>query len=76
MRVRDSESSPIDFCKSCWNKIGKDEMEDRYKEANVPADDNEGRGCCYEYNDETPPYSEWGDYQCEECGIELTDKCA
>jgi hypothetical protein len=64
-RIYDSQSNPLDFCKPCFPS--EEDAEEEY--GNV-GDGPDGRGNCFGYNDEHPPY-EYEDYVCENCGAEL-----
>lgn len=68
MRIYTSCSDPIDFCKHCFPDANK--AEERYGDV---GDGPDGRGNCYDYDSDHPPYEGEG-YTCEECGRELTDE--
>ena len=68
MRIYTSCSDPIDFCKRC--APDEDEASERY--GNL-GDGPDGRGNCFGYDEDHPPYSDC-DYRCEECGETLTDE--
>lgn len=67
-RIYTSCSDPIDFCRSCYPD--EDEAIERYSNL---GDGPDGRGNCFDYNADHPPYSDC-DYRCEDCGAELTDE--
>jgi len=73
-RIYTSASDPIDFCKQCFPD--EDDAIERY--GNV-GDGPDGRGNCFEYEAEHPPYEDHPSfddgesaYQCEECCEALT----
>lgn len=68
MRIYTSCSDPIDFCGNC--APDSDEAEERY--GNL-GDGPDGRGNCFGYDDDHPPYEGEG-YRCHDCGKELTDE--
>ncbi|MGJ4945149.1 hypothetical protein ACQR1W_31630 [Bradyrhizobium sp. HKCCYLS1011] len=68
MRIYTSCSDPIDFCKRC--APDEDEAQERY--GNL-GDGPDGRGNCFGYDDDHPPYG-GENYTCAECGEELTDE--
>ena len=66
-RIYTSESDPIDFCEGC--------MPDEFtavKVYNTLGDGPDGRGNCFEYEAEHPPYEDT-DYKCDICGEVLTN---
>jgi hypothetical protein len=72
-RIYDSANDPHDFCRACFPD------EDSAKElfANL-GDGPDGRGNCYGYDAEHPPYSDEAElgsehaYRCEKCRRPLT----
>jgi hypothetical protein len=68
MRIYTSESIPVDFCRDCFPP----EQESIEKFGNL-GDGPDGRGNCFAYDEEHPPYQET-DYKCHSCGDELTEK--
>lgn len=68
-RIYDSANNPLDFCRRDFPKLASHA---RMLFGNV-GDGPDGRGNCFEYNAEHPPYSDT-DYTCETCGNELTDR--
>lgn len=66
-RIRDSQSSPYDFCRDCMPKP-MDAIEVFATKGDAP----DGRGNCYAYNDYHPPYANTR-YQCDECHAYLTE---
>ena len=69
-RLIDSDSMPMDFCQGCFPSEA--EAEDLYK-FKVSKDANDGRGCCFLYEDDCHPDYDGTDYECEICSEELTD---
>jgi hypothetical protein len=67
MRIYTSCSDPIDFCKGC--APDEDEAQELFGNG---GDGPDGRGNCFDYDCEHPPYDGEG-YTCHECGEELTD---
>ncbi|ARQ95242.1 hypothetical protein [Bradyrhizobium phage BDU-MI-1] len=67
-RIYSSCSDPIDFCKKCFPH--EDEAIDQFGDV---GDGPDGRGNCFDYDSDHPPYGGEG-YTCEECGKELTDE--
>ena len=71
-RIRTSTSDPIDFCHECYPS--EEEAERLYGDV---GDGPDNRGNCFSYDDECrPSYEEVGDYECDTCGVTLTDKNA
>jgi hypothetical protein len=60
-RIYDSQSNPLDFCKACFPSA-----RDAFEQYGNVGDGPDGRGNCYGYNDEHPPYED-EDYTCENC---------
>lgn len=60
-RIYSSVSDPVDFCKDCFPD--EDDATDQY--GNV-GDGPDGRGNCFGYNADHPPYEGEG-YTCEVC---------
>jgi hypothetical protein len=67
-RIVASNAEPFDFCRCCFPDPGEAAREFSRRE-----DGPDGRGNCYEYNAEHPPY-ETTDYTCEDCNSPLTDE--
>lgn len=67
-RIYDSTSSPLDFCKECFPTA--DDAEERF---GAVGDGPDGRGNCYDYNSDHPPY-QFEDYVCYDCGRSLTKR--
>lgn len=61
-RIYTSASDPIDFCR----KHFPSEKDAKRRYGNV-GDGPDGRGNCFGYNDDHPPY-EYEDYRCHTCG--------
>jgi len=70
-RIYDSASDPIDFCKRCFPK-SEAAAEKQYGDVSKTGDGPDGRGNCFGYNEDHPPYEEC-DYDCEKCGKRLTE---
>ncbi len=66
-RIYTSTSDPLDFCQRCFP--GEETAKKRY--ANL-GDGPDGRGNCFDWNSDHPPY-EGEDYQCEKCRRLLTE---
>jgi hypothetical protein len=67
-RIYSRASDPLDFCKPCFP-----DPDSALALYGVGPDGADGRGDCYGYDEEHPPYSDT-DYTCEVCGDALTDK--
>ena len=70
-RIYNSESEPLDFCRDCWQYL--DDEETAAEEHGGRETGPDGRGDCFAFDAEHPPYSEC-DYTCEDCNKLLTDK--
>ena len=70
-RLITSDSEPMDFCKSCYPT--ELEAEEKYK-FKVSEEANDGRGCCFLYEDDCHPDFEFQGYTCDECDEELTEE--
>jgi hypothetical protein len=68
-RIYDSASNPIDFCKRCFP--AESTAEKKYGNVAVTGEGPDGRGNCYGYDEDHPPYEDC-DYNCEKCGKLLT----
>ena len=68
-RIYDSASGPVDYCRRCFPKT-VEAAEAKHKFPVLPTD-NDGRGCCFSYDDSHPGY-DGEDYTCEKCGRLLT----
>lgn len=68
-RIYDSASNPLDFCQKHFPKT---EEIARKKYGNV-GDGPDGRGNCFGYDDDHPPYADT-DYKCEVCKKALMDE--
>lgn len=66
-RVYTSANDPLDFCDECF----PNERRATERFGNV-GDGPDGRGNCFEYEADHPPYDHDG-YKCCECGKELAD---
>jgi hypothetical protein len=70
MRIYTSANDPYDFCVGC--RPTEDEAEEKY---GAMGDGPDGRGNCFAYDAEHPPYQDFDCYyQCDECGEWLTDE--
>ena len=67
MRIYTSESNPIDFCRDCFPS-----QEEAIELYGNMGDGSDGRGNCFSYDEEHPPYEET-DYKCETCKCLLTE---
>lgn len=67
-RIYDSASNPHDFCEDCFPTPG--EADEEFGDV---GDGPDGRGNCYGYDTEHPPYNTGLDipYKCEHCGRPL-----
>jgi hypothetical protein len=63
-RIYDSANDPLDFCKRCMP--GEKTAEARYANVAKTGEGPDGRGNCFEYNAEHPPYEDT-DYRCVTC---------
>lgn len=68
-RIFTSANDPLDYCKKCFPKT---EEAAREEFGNV-GDGPDGRGNCFGYDEEHPPYGGEG-YKCVGCKKRLTDK--
>lgn len=68
MRIYTSTNDPLDFCHKCFpnERMAKTEYGD-------VGDGPDGRGNCFEYEADHPPY-DYNDYFCYVCGVELCDQ--
>lgn len=66
MRIYTSQSEPLDFCRQCapTDEAALEDFGDL-------GDGPDGRGNCFSYDEDHPPYEET-DYTCEICGEKLT----
>jgi len=62
MRIYTSDNDPLDFCQKC----APTEVEAIKKFGNM-GDGPDGRGNCFAYDAEHPPYGD-DDYYCNSCG--------
>lgn len=67
-RIYDSANSPLDFCKKCFPKS----QDSAYKKYGSRGDGPDGRGNCFDYDSDHPPY-EFEDYHCYKCDKLLTE---
>jgi hypothetical protein len=67
-RIYTSVSDPLDFCQRCFPN--EEVAERKYGHL---GDGPDGRGNCFGWAAEHPPYSET-DYECETCRRPLTDR--
>lgn len=67
-RIYTSQSDPIDFCVDCMPS--EEVAEAAYKYMGGGPD---GRGNCFDYEADHPPYSD-ENYTCEECKCSLGDE--
>lgn len=65
-RIYTSTSDPIDFCRDCFP--GEPEAVELFGSV---GDGPDGRGNCFDYNADHPPYQGEG-YDCERCRKPLT----
>ena len=68
-RIYDSQSEPHDFCLRCFPKT----EELAFKKYGNLGDGPDGRGNCFGYDEDHPPYAET-DYRCQTCNKLLTEK--
>lgn len=66
-RIYASNNDPVDFCRDCFPS--EDEAIEEY---GGKGDGPDGRGNCFGWDAEHPPYGD-EDYRCEQCGSVLTD---
>lgn len=70
-RIYTSASDPLDFCKECF-PFTEDEAFELYGDV---GDGPDGRGNCFGYNDDHPPYEDDPYmYRCHTCKKVLTDE--
>lgn len=66
-RIYDSESNPVDYCRRCFPKT-----EAKAYAIHGGGEGPDGRGDCFGYDCEHPPYSDYPDeYECYKCGMSL-----
>lgn len=69
-RIYDSASNPIDFCMRHFpNELL---AKQRYGDVRKTGEGPDGRGNCYGYDEDHPPYSD-DTYRCHACKRKLTD---
>ena len=68
-RIFTSANDPLDFCTACFPNEAEAEIEFDHL-----GDGPDGRGNCFAYDAEHPPYEDFGDYRCKECGEVLTER--
>lgn len=68
-RIYTSQSDPLDFCKSCFPKVESK----AFAVYGSLGDGPDGRGNCFSYDDEHPPYEDEG-CLCEVCSKVLTNR--
>jgi hypothetical protein len=67
MRIYTSQSDPLDFCRGVCSPSEQEAIEEFGNLGEGP----DGRGNCFSYDEEHPPYEET-DYKCHRCGDTLT----
>lgn len=67
-RVYDSSNDPIDYCRRHFPKTEEKALELH----NNAGDGPDGRGNCFSYESDHPPYEDC-DYKCYNCGRLLTE---
>ncbi len=70
-RVFASNNDPLDFCKTCFPD--EDEAENAYGDVNLTGHGPDGRGNCFAYDAEHPPY-ELENYRCLTCRKPLKEE--
>lgn len=68
MRIFASNNDPYDFCLDC--APSEAEAEEEFGDIGNGPD---GRGNCFSYDTEHPPYSDWDHFRCYRCGKRLSD---
>lgn len=68
-RIYTSQSDPIDFCKKCFPQT----EEKAFSLYGNLGDGPDGRGNCFGYDDDHPPY-EYENYRCQTCGRLLGER--
>lgn len=72
-RICDSSDEPLDFCKRCMPSEA--DAEEEYGDVEKTGEGPDGRGNCFAYEPFHPPYGDYaGDFHCESCGKELTER--
>lgn len=69
-RIYDSGNDPLDFCVTCFPT--EQVAEKKYGDVKTTGEGPDGRGNCFGYDAEHPPY-EGTDYRCVICNEELTE---
>lgn len=67
-RIYDSTDEPLDFCRECFPT-----EEEAKEDFSSKGDGPDGRGNCFEWHADHPPYEEV-DYKCNSCGRTLTER--
>jgi len=67
-RIYDSLNNAHDYCADCFPS-----EEESFQELGALGDGPDGRGNCYGWDAEHPPYEE-EDYKCVSCGATLEEK--
>lgn len=67
-RIYNAANDPLDFCKRCFP--GEKTAVKRYANGAKIGDGPDGRGNCYDYNSDHPPYEDT-DYTCITCKRKL-----
>lgn len=67
-RIYTSESEPVDLCRT---HFPRNEERARREFGNL-GDGPDGRGNCFAYDADHPPYAD-DDYRCAVCGVSLGD---
>jgi hypothetical protein len=71
-RIYDSASNPLDFCS---NHMPLEQVaEQRYGNVAKTGQGPDGRGNCFGYDAEHPPYEDGVIYKCKSCRKQLTEE--
>ena len=68
-RICDSTSAPRDYCLKCLP-----DEDDAFEEMGNLGDGPDGRGNCFEYEPEHPPYEDDEHYHCYKCHARLAER--
>jgi hypothetical protein len=67
-RIYDSANDPLDFCRQCYPAEAV--AEKKYGDVKKTGEGPDGRGNCFGYDAEHPPYED-EEYDCTKCGCRL-----
>jgi hypothetical protein len=71
-RIYDSGNDPHDFCRGCY-PLTETIAEQQFGRVRLTGEGPDGRGNCFGYDAEHPPYED-ENYKCETCKKPLLEK--